>query len=147
MRIMTLFLLFLGVILARPANADEINLGFGVGMGTYTVPVYIKGVGERPLTFDTGASYTIVDKKDVATLHLSPTQNASVYLPYEGKRLGAYFVIIPEMQIGNCHLHNRKVMVMDLPKGRPGALGMNDLEELAPFTFTKAGRLQLTCPN
>jgi len=138
--------LFCGLALwGHTAKSDELELGFGPGFGTYTLPVEIVGVGRRDLTFDTGASYTVLDKKDLEPLKLKSKRRASVFLPHEGQRKAAEFVVIPKMRIGECVLHDRTVVVMDLPEGRPGALGMSELEWLHPFTFLGNGNLRFRC--
>ena len=131
---------------ATTANSETIELGFRWGMGTYTVPVKIGGLKERSLTFDTGASLTVLRIEDVEKLGLKPQGRAGVTFPHQGVRVAAYYYTLPKMRIGNCMIENTRVIGINLPKGRPGVLGMADLEKLSPFTF-EAGRLEITCPK
>ena len=151
MRPRTLFLLALILVatfstpLFATDNQEEIELGFQIEMGTYAVPVEISGIGTEYLTFDTGASYTVLDRETLSPLDLKSDERVNVYLSHEGKLLPAVFVVLPEKKIGKCVLRNRRVIVMDIPKKRHGVLGMNDLEALAPFTFTSNGQLVISC--
>lgn len=133
---------------AFPSN-EEIDLGFSVSSGTYTIAVQLPCVGERMLTLDTGASYTVLDQDDVMKMkHVTILESrVRINLVYEGRTVPASVAIIPGMRVGNCVLHNREVVVTDLPDGRSGALGMNDLEALAPFTFVGNGALHFACPR
>lgn len=146
--VLAMIIALLAILATEKASADELELGYNMTKGTYSLSVQIQGVGMRNLTFDTGASYTVLDKDDAvragARLEQSPIL---LILPHEGKAKPATFAIIPRMQIGTCVLLNRRIVVLDLPKGRQGAFGMADLEELAPFTFLPNGRLKYTCPT
>lgn len=144
------FLWSCGVTQALAANPDaEIKLGFKIKSGTYTVRVAFPTIGTRDLTFDTGASFTVLDKEDVVKIPGAEITRSrlGVYLSHEGKAIPAQFAVIPFMHIGGCTLRKANVMVIDIPGGRQGVLGMNDLEALAPFTFTKNGKLQFQCPE
>lgn len=130
-----------------PIRAETIDLGYRLTMGTYTVPVKIGDLPERSLTLDTGASYTVLRIEDVQNLDLKPRSRAGVTFPHQGVRVEAYFYMIPEMKIGDCVIRNSFVIGIDLPEGRPGAIGMADLEKLSPFTFKSNGQLEITCPK
>jgi predicted aspartyl protease len=127
----------------------EIPLGFALKSGTYTVEVAFPEIGARALTFDTGASYTVLDRKDVNRIPGAEMTMSivGIYLPHEGKAIPAKFAVIPSMRIGECTLKKTNVVVIDIPGGRHGVLGMNALESLAPFTFTRNGKLQFRCPE
>jgi predicted aspartyl protease len=130
-------------------TAAEINLGFRLSAGTYTVQVAFPEIGTRNLTFDTGASFTVLDRKDVVKIPGAEITRSrlGIYLQHEGKAIPAQFAVIPSMKIGGCTLRKSNVMVIDIPGGRQGVIGMNDLESLAPFTFTRNGKLQFQCPG
>lgn len=147
------FLVFLSIVeipsgIAADTKA-EIPLGFALNSGTYTVQVAFPEIGTRQLTFDTGASYTVLDRRDVARIPGAEltTSTVGLYLPHEGKAVPAKFAVIPSMRIGGCTLRKANVVVIDIPGGRQGVLGMKDLEALAPFTFTRNGKLQFRCPQ
>lgn len=138
-------------LLSLTASASEqaIDLGYKLTSGTYTVAVHLPRVGERSLTLDTGASYTVLDREDVLQMPDVVTHSANVrlHMPYNGRTVQAFLVTIPGMRVGNCMLYDRDVVVADLPGERQGALGMNDLEALAPFTFVGNGAFEFECPH
>ena len=137
----------LSLMLASTVSAETIDLGFRLEMGTYTVPVRIDGLGEKGLTFDTGASLTVLNIEDVEEMGLEPRGRAGVSFPHQGVRMEAFFYNLPMMHIGNCTILNTRIIGIALPEGRPGVLGMGDLELLSPFTFESNGKLTITCPE
>lgn len=128
---------------------DDVDLGFRVAAGTYTVSVRLPCIGRRSLTLDTGASYTVLDRGAIAGMAGVVVHPTAIHLvlPYESTAVPASFVTVPWIQIGDCILHDRRVVVADLPGDRHGALGMNDLEALAPFTFIGNGVFRFQCPS
>lgn len=134
------------VLFATELRGETIKLGYHLNMGTYTVPVQIGNLRVLDLTFDTGASLTVLRIEDVELLGLRPLGRAGVTFPHQGARTEAYLYEIPEMRIGGCTIHNSHVIGMSIPEGRPGVLGMADLERLSPFTFKGNGQLEITCP-
>lgn len=141
--------LFLFSLIPQSASSDEVNLGFKINSGTYDISVQFPELGVRNLTLDTGASYTVLDRKDVQKIPgiIERKSNINLFLPFDGKAVPASFVVVPYMRIGDCVLRDRSVVVTDLPKDRSGALGMNDLEELTPFTFIGDGKFRFHCPS
>lgn len=135
--------------LTTSASEQAIDLGYRLSSGTYTVAVHLPRVGERLLTLDTGASYTVLDRDDVLQMSdvVTHTANVRLHMPYNGRTVQAFLVTIPGMRVGNCMLYDRDVVVADLPDERRGALGMNDLEALAPFTFVGNGAFEFQCPH
>lgn len=139
-----------GICLPLTTSTPEhaVDLGYTISAGTYTISVHLPQIGERRLTLDTGASYTVLDREDVLKIPdiITHPDNVRLNLPYQNRTVQAFLVTIPKMRVGNCMLYNRDVVVADLPEERPGALGMNDLEALAPFTFVGNGEFEFRCP-
>lgn len=97
-----------GVFLPLTTSIPEhaVDLGYMLSAGTYTISVHLPQVGERRLTLDTGASYTVLDRDDVLRIPdvVMHSANVRLHMPYHGRAVQAFLVTIPEMRVGKCIL-------------------------------------------
>lgn len=110
--------------------------------GTYTVQVQMPGVGVRPFTFDTGASYSSIDTSIAKEADATFLKSVRVRFPNGELRPGT-IVKVPSLTIGHCTLKNVEMVATQI--SGPQVLGVSTIEQIFPLTMS-ADHLTFHCP-